>query len=139
MGKAGTFKGGFPVMSQMYEENGKTVRENKMEISHKIPVGALIEIKYDEWLGDGGSMKVHARLWVFGHHRDCDGTPLYILSHKKPTGPPLELHSLHPEKVFEHAFYRTINGYGEDKLTVVTVTDDMLTGADVLEWPEDDD
>ena len=49
-------------------ENRKTIKENNMALNHSIPVGALVEI------GSG------ARLFVRKHTRDCDGTPLYILS-----------------------------------------------------------
>jgi hypothetical protein len=43
---------------------------------HNIPVGALVE------LGNG------ARLFVVYHARDCDGQPLYHISHLEKTWPP---------------------------------------------------
>jgi hypothetical protein len=67
-------------VADIVEENGKTIRENNLEKTHDIPIGTLVEVKYDEWYGDGACEKVHARLWVIGHSRDCDGTPLYNLS-----------------------------------------------------------
>ena len=64
-------------------ETGKTYREENLELKHNVPVGALVEAQWDSWFGDGACWKVHARLWVVGHNRDCDGTPLYSLSRWK--------------------------------------------------------
>ncbi len=61
--------------SDIVQENGKTVRENNMEISHKIPIGSLVEVNYN-----CGEEEEGLRLWVVNHSRDCDGTPLYDLS-----------------------------------------------------------
>ena len=60
--------------------DGKTYRETNAEREHSIPIGSLVEVKYDEWHGDGACEKIHARLWVVRHDRDCDMTPLYSLS-----------------------------------------------------------
>lgn len=66
--------------ADIIEENGKTIRENNLEKTHDIPIGTLVEVKFDEWHGNGACEKTHARLWVVSHDRDCDGTPLYSLS-----------------------------------------------------------
>ncbi|MCT4994224.1 hypothetical protein LZK84_16415 [Pseudomonas aeruginosa] len=56
-------------VSDLVEENGKTVRENNLAKNHNIAIGELVE-------------NVHSgtRLYVFGYGRDCDGTPLYHLT-----------------------------------------------------------
>ena len=64
------------MVSDIVEENGKTVRQNNMKKTHSIPLGYLVEID-----GSGGADEYHGvRLWVVKHSRDCDGTPLYDLS-----------------------------------------------------------
>lgn len=68
------------VFSEIIESNGKTIRQNNLEIEHKIPVGTLIEIKLDD--EDENQEENGLRLYVTGHTRDCDGTPLYALSFK---------------------------------------------------------
>lgn len=65
-------------VSDIVESNGKTVKQNKMEQSHTIPLGSLVEILGSESDDDTG-----LRLFVVHHGRDCDGTPLYGLSLKK--------------------------------------------------------
>jgi hypothetical protein len=53
------------------DPQGRTYRQINAAKTHAIPVGALVE------LPDG------VRLFVVWHGRDCDGTPLYWLSHDK--------------------------------------------------------
>jgi hypothetical protein len=56
----------------LIEENGKTIKENNLELKHNIPVGTLVEvINIEKYKG--------VRLYVVFHARDCDGTPLYCL------------------------------------------------------------
>jgi len=31
------------------EKNGKTIRENNLALTHKIPIDTLVEVKYDQW------------------------------------------------------------------------------------------
>jgi len=59
----------FIFVSDIVEKNGKTVRENNLLLKHKLPIGSLVEIK-----------NTGVRLFIVAHHRDCDGTPLYMLS-----------------------------------------------------------
>lgn len=56
-------------VSDIVEGNGKTWRENNLAKEHKIAIGRLVEC-----ISSG------MRLWVWGHSRDCDGTPLYHLT-----------------------------------------------------------
>lgn len=59
------------------QSNGKTVRENNLDIEHAIPVGTLVEV-----LSDGDNPTAMLRVFVVEHTRDCDGTPLYSLHHQ---------------------------------------------------------
>lgn len=66
-------------------EDGKTWKEKNMEIKHNIPLGSLVEINIEsdgDHDVDPDSLN-GVRLFVCEHSRDCDGTPLYSLSHDK--------------------------------------------------------
>lgn len=117
------------LIHDIVEENGKTIRENNLERQHNIPIDSLVEIKWDEWFGNGSCWKVHARLWVVSHDRDCDGSPLYALSRYnrescenfERLNLPLGIH----------------RGFSEKSLTVIEITDEFCNGRDVLKWPEE--
>lgn len=130
-GTANEFALGMFMVHDIVEDNGKTIRENNLEKRHAIPVGTLVEVKYDEWHGDGACTKVRARLWVVHHARDCDGTPLYVLGKYRgmsvmdPKNPNLYAHG-------------TVNGLSEDALTPVELTQALRDGYGALEWDEDE-
>lgn len=67
------------VIHDLKESNGKTIKENNMELQHNIPIGTLVEYKTN----DPESDYFGVRLFVAEHARDCDGTPLYNLSSSK--------------------------------------------------------
>lgn len=114
----------FEMIHNLVEANGKTIKENNLERQHAIPIGALVEIKFDDWFGDGACWKVHARLWVVGHERDCDGTPLYSLSR---WGDP----------AFARQVHAVFGGLAEESLTPIVITDRLREGWDVLSWDDD--
>lgn len=66
------------MMHDIVEANGKTIKENNLEKTHNIPVGALVELVGDPEhpapAHDG------IRAFVAIQSRDCDGTPLYWLT-----------------------------------------------------------
>lgn len=68
------------LVPDIVEANGKTVKQNNLEIPHNIPIGSLVEITYKDSDEDD---TFGLRLWVVGHTRDCDGTPLYAIGLKK--------------------------------------------------------
>lgn len=72
------------VFSDIVEENGKTIRENNLEIKHLYPVGTLVEVAFDQYFGGCCGMAIKAHLYVIAHSRDCDGSPLYMLAPKHP-------------------------------------------------------
>lgn len=55
------------MFSDIVESNGKTIRENNLEIKHRLKVG------------DRVSIKDNVCTFVCHLDRDCDGTPLYSL------------------------------------------------------------
>ena len=103
---------------------GKTYKEDNLEKNHNIPIGTLVELKSDSWFGNGACWKFHARMWVVKHYRDCDGTPLYSVSRwRDPT--------------FALPF-RSHNGFTEERLKIVELTEEIITGRDNLHWDEEE-
>lgn len=103
---------------------GKTYREENKERSHAIPIGELVEFKLSQWHGDGCCQKIHARMWVVLHSRDCDGTPLYGVSKWK-------------DPSFAKQVNEIIGGLDEASLTTIKVTAELGRGEDALQWEED--
>ena len=68
------------MIHDIVEENGKTIKENNLAISHDIPIDTLVEIKSES---ECVSEYWGIRAYVAGLSRDCDGTPLYVLGFKK--------------------------------------------------------
>lgn len=62
------------------EPNGQSIRENNYDRQHTIPIGAIVEVVYDDRDEDEDAQTFGLRLFVVNHSRDCDGTPLYDLS-----------------------------------------------------------
>lgn len=60
------------------EANGRTIEENNLAAGHKYPLGSLVTVNFDENHGYA-SFQGQATLYVVGHGRDCDGSPLYNL------------------------------------------------------------
>lgn len=103
-------------------ESGKTIRENNLELNHDIPLGTLVEIDCD-YIDEHG-----LRLFVGGHGRDCDGTPLYSLTFDKhivgedfsddkfsTITCPIEKHLFIADKS------KFIHGFSSDILTIVNM------------------
>lgn len=126
-------------------ENGKTWKENNMEIKHNIPLGTLVEIHIEsdgEPEVDPDSLN-GVRLFVCDHSRDCDGTPLYSLSFDKNAS--VELKEL-DEKIknrvweehndpyleplikinYQNCRGKIIHGYDESVLKIVTKNQDAF-------------
>lgn len=77
-------------VGDVVENNGLTIKENNLAISHDIPLGTLVEVNSSASDFDG------VRLFVVEHERDCDGEPLYALSFNK--GVVGEIHKVESEK-----------------------------------------
>ena len=105
----------------LIEENGQTIKENNLAQLHTIPIGMLVEARWDEWFGGGACRKIHARLWVVHHGRDCDGTPLYSLSQWRDPAFALQSGQAH-------------HGLSEESLRQVEITEGIRDGSDALEW-----
>ena len=87
-------------------KTGKTHREENLALSHKIPVGALVEVR-----GLNG-----VRLHVVYRARDCDGTPLYSLGILGENAGDL---AILKEKTYPPHILEMFNGYGEESLELV--------------------
>ncbi|MEG0870019.1 MAG: hypothetical protein RSD49_01590 [Hafnia sp.] len=59
--------------------DGRTWRQQNLEKRHEIAVGSLVEVNSDD---NDPSFSDGLRLYVHSHTRDCDGTPLYCLTHE---------------------------------------------------------
>ena len=138
-------------VADIVEENGRTNRENNLEEIHDIPIGTLVEVKYDKWHSGGACEKIHARLWVVSHDRDCDGTPLYSLSpHKNDTfeGARIVLPSgfwgigssfgdqetTLKASMTEAILNNITSGFAREALTPVEITKELEDGVGALRW-----
>ena len=73
------------MFGDIVEENGKTIRENNLAKQHSYQLGDIVEVDLDisQPGADEGieiNLKGTCRLFVVGHMRDCDGSPLYVIS-----------------------------------------------------------
>jgi hypothetical protein len=139
-------------VADIVEENGKTIRQNNQEKTHDIPIGTLVEVKYDKWHSKGACVKTHARLWVWSHDRDCDGTPLYSLSpnsHDLFEGAKIILPSgfwgdgskWAVETSIKNSIAKNIlnnveNGFSREQLTPIEVTKEVEDGVGSLRWED---
>ena len=106
-------------IGDLVESNGKTIKENNLELKHNIELGSLVEINTNLEQFDG------LRLWVVEHERDCDGTPLYGLSYdidlinfNKNNKPSEDAHELTKMLHFANQF-RIEHGFSENSLKVI--------------------
>lgn len=97
------------LVSNIVEANGKTVRQNNLELQHNIPIGTLVEvdIEYSDQHG--------IRAFVCEHTRDCDGTPLYALYYSK------DFQNLFWTKENAPQHYRSMitDGFSDEALKVI--------------------
>ena len=109
-------------VADILEKNGKTIRENNLNINHKIPLGTLVEII--SWDEESSLCYGGLRLFVVHHQRDCDGTPLYGLSwdieavnyaNKQVSDikDPVDRFIFHVEKA------KILNGFSEESLKII--------------------
>lgn len=93
-------------------ESGKTYRQENLEKAHKIPLGTLVEVSFNDEYCE--TPKNGLRLFVVRHDRDCDNTPLYSLSFNK-------VWKEEPcQYIPKIAFRMQIDsGYSEDSLKIV--------------------
>lgn len=131
-------------VADIVEDNGKTIRENNLEKIHDIPIGTLVEVKFNEWHGDGACEKVHARLWVVSHDRDCDGTPLYSLSKFKESmfvDGSIRFRGEDGWWLKKELTLKVANdihsGFSRENLTPIEVTEDLIKGEGALDWDEE--
>lgn len=153
-------------VGDIVEENGKTWRENNLAKKHTFSMHQLVEVKTDKWLGhNGGSIKIHGRLWISGLSRDCDGTPQYYLTDRKDVelefrpgkaaalqdifmkvpkwlqnyineGGGTSKKELPWHEGWKIMQFNLYGPFGADSLKVVDLTEDIISGKDTLSWPD---
>jgi len=74
-------------VSDIVCEDGRTVKEHNLDLKHQIPLGTLVEVLPSDYPDEEDdphtSITTGTRIFIVGHGRDCDGTPLYHLSSNK--------------------------------------------------------
>jgi hypothetical protein len=85
------------------DPEGRTYRQVNAATSHKIPIGAFVELE------DG------CRSWVVAHGRDCDKTPLYYLCMDKNNTEPRSM-------VFKNPGWE--GGYSAESLKIISTPED---------------
>lgn len=112
------------LFGDIVEGNGKTIRENNSDRPHEFELGEIVEVDVDhDWPGsvegDGILVKLsgRCRLYVVGHMRDCDGTPIYMLS-DLPVRFPMESAAFAIERLtYKYLAHTLESGYSGDALT----------------------
>jgi len=94
-------------------DTGKTWRQENAERQHNIPIGALVELKGDEY----NNKREGVRLYVVSHDRDCDMTPLYSMSADRTDT------VCHREGF---ANWSWVHGWPENALTVIRLPDSSV-------------
>jgi hypothetical protein len=114
----------YVIVSDIVEDNGKTIKQNNLTIVHEIPIGSLVEIQ-----DEGNEEQINGlRLFVVNHSRDCDGTPLYDLSFK--INAQKEYNDIEADKsaLIKAGLYTALNWqangslmrhYGQESLTII--------------------
>lgn len=95
-------------------ETGKTFREENESKVHNIPIGALVEVDFDDSCSDRPLKGL--RLFVVAHNRDCDGTPLYSLSFNKNWNP-----NMYGEQYKLFTTFSIDSGYSEESLKIIAI------------------
>jgi len=112
---------GVVFVGDLVEQNGKTIRENNLARTHKIPLGTIVEVEMELYSTSCEErievdLRGKCRLYVVGHLRDCDGTPLYAVS-DIPVKYPVDARTFSHERMVYDAIAKVIEyGYGEEVL-----------------------
>jgi hypothetical protein len=84
------------------QQTGKTFRQENLEKVHNIPLHSLVELENK------------TRLYVIGHVRDCDGSPLYRLAVFLDT-------PLYRENDTRFFHEKTFGSYSEEDLRLIDI------------------
>jgi hypothetical protein len=82
------------------QQTGKTFEQENLEKVHNIPLSSLVELPN------------RTRLYVVGHIRDCDGSPLYRLAAFLDA-------PLYKEDNTRFYHKKTFGSYSEEVLTII--------------------
>jgi len=110
----------FVMISDLVEENGKTIRENNMEKQHLRREGDEVRVCTCNGVheGDCNDQCPTEIAFILLCGRDCDGTPLYWIGGQAQWN---EMKRLGRERTIDNLPWRVLNrvdgGYPEDSLT----------------------
>lgn len=90
----------------------RTVKEVNAELTHNIPIGALVEVVANHECNG-------IRCFVVHHGRDCDQSPLYWLSPE----PDDKVFGDEDTNVWSKMRHKWTGGWGENSLKVVRLPD----------------
>ncbi|OPZ68457.1 MAG: hypothetical protein BWY82_02543 [Verrucomicrobia bacterium ADurb.Bin474] len=102
----------------LVEKNGKTIRENNLDKTHRFPLGALVrtEVHVEGAYRSKVSCdraKVTLDLYVVEHTRDCDGSLMYTFG-THPFPPPKGEKDVFAPTYFGRLSPVYYSNYGED-------------------------
>lgn len=115
-------------------ETGITYRQENAAKQHAYPIGSIVEcLPYGDTPEEDYNEHTGLRLFVVGQGRDCDQTPLYILSHNTPAEFDEILELLKESYIIDHSnlsgynrglradflFKPQINGIAEENLKLI--------------------
>lgn len=114
------------VVHHIVGEDGLSDKERNLKNQHTIPLFSLVQIQ------DDGSEEFGLRLYVQGHSRDCDGTPLYNLTlDYRVVGKDLSFDSIKNIQNPLEKYFATMDmgkytgGYSADSLVVIKTGEDV--------------
>ena len=107
-------------------ESGLSFRQENNALTHAIPILTLVEITMNP---EYPSIHDGLRLFVHSQNRDCDGTPLYMLTANYETvGHDLDPRNAKTEtERWKSTIFRgaTIHGFAEASLTVIKTAEEV--------------
>lgn len=114
------------ILHHIVGEDGLSEKERNLKNQHTIPLFSLVQIQ------DDNSEEFGLRLYVQGHSRDCDGTPLYNLTHDyRVVGKDVSTDRMRNAKDrLEHMLAvidtgKITGGYSADSLVVIRTADEV--------------
>lgn len=103
-------------------KTGQTFREGNLATKHSVPLGTKVEVSdvvLTAFFSDEINIPGPIQLLVVGHTRDCDGTPLYILSDISVRYPSQEPPYSRATLLFHRTSTLVLHNYPEESLSVL--------------------
>lgn len=103
-------------LHDIVQNNGKTIKQNNMEIKHNIPIGKKVYIESKEYNYSFGFRLFRGIVEIYSHDRDCDGTPLYSVIEKDKSIINHYMNLLNIEKRYAEHIAGVRHGFSEGSL-----------------------